>query len=77
MPDGLGRTEFIERKKGVSKSTLEQLFNKQSQDDQVAIILAPTYIRLSQKDLETTFEQDKCFVQGYKSQSKYLVIKKT
>ncbi len=67
----------IERKKGVSKSTLEQLFNKQSQDDQVAIILAPTYIRLSQKDLETTFEQDKCFVQGYKKSIKVLGDKKT
>ncbi|WP_445535379.1 putative pilus assembly protein FilE [Acinetobacter sp. G18] len=76
MPDGLGRTEFIERKKGVSKSTLEQLFNKQSQDDQAAIILAPTYIRLSQKDLETTFEQDKCFVQDYKKSIKVLGDKK-
>ncbi|WP_447503111.1 putative pilus assembly protein FilE, partial [Acinetobacter pittii] len=25
MPDGLGRTESIERKKGVSRSTLDQL----------------------------------------------------
>ncbi|MDP7777206.1 putative pilus assembly protein FilE, partial [Acinetobacter nosocomialis] len=76
MPDGLGRTEFIERKKGVSKSTLEQLFNKQSQEDQGAIVLAPTYIRLSQKELETTFEQDKCFVQGYKKSIKVLGAKK-
>ncbi|MBC6791296.1 putative pilus assembly protein FilE [Acinetobacter baumannii] len=76
MPDGLGRTEFIERKKGVSKSTLEQLFNKQTQEDQGAIVLAPTYIRLSQKELETTFEQDKCFVQGYKKSIKVLGAKK-
>ncbi|HFP7041178.1 TPA: putative pilus assembly protein FilE, partial [Acinetobacter baumannii] len=76
MPDGLGRTEFIERKKGVSQSTLEQLFNKQTQEDQGAIVLAPTYIRLSQKELETTFEQDKCFVQGYKKSIKVLGAKK-
>ena len=50
MPNGLGRTESIERQKGVSKSTLEQLFHTQSQDDRAAIILAPTYIRLSQKN---------------------------
>ncbi|WP_423056910.1 putative pilus assembly protein FilE [Acinetobacter nosocomialis] len=76
MPDGLGRTEFVERKKGLSKSTLEQFFNKQSQEDQGAIVLAPTYIRLSQKELETTFEQDKCFVQGYKKSIKVLRAKK-
>ncbi|EHU1299746.1 putative pilus assembly protein FilE [Acinetobacter baumannii] len=76
MPNGLGRTESIERQKGVSKSTLEQLFHKQSQDDRAAIILAPTYIRLSQKELETTFEQDKCFVQGYKKSIKILGSKK-
>ncbi|PNW18303.1 putative pilus assembly protein FilE, partial [Acinetobacter sp. AKBS16] len=76
MPNGLGRTESIERQKGVSKSTLEQLFHKQSQDDRAAIILAPTYIRLSQKELETTFEQDKCFVQGYKKSIKVLGSKK-
>ena len=76
MPDGLGRTESIERQKGVSKSTLAQYFHRQSQDDQGAIILAPTYMRLSQKELETTFDQDKCFVQGYKKSIKVLGAKK-
>lgn len=70
------KNRVYRKKKGVSKSTLEQLFNKQTQEDQGAIVLAPTYIRLSQKELETTFEQDKCFVQGYKKSIKVLGAKK-
>ena len=42
--------QSLSKEKGVSKSTLEQLFNKQTQEDQGAIVLAPTYIRLSQKN---------------------------
>ncbi|MDQ9888435.1 putative pilus assembly protein FilE [Acinetobacter pittii] len=76
MPDGLGRTESIERKKGVSRSTLDQLFNRHSQDDQTAVVLASTYMRLSSEELERAFEQDKCFVKGYTKSIKTLSINK-
>ncbi|EMI0095495.1 putative pilus assembly protein FilE, partial [Acinetobacter baumannii] len=62
MPDGLGRTESVERKKGVSRSTLDQLFNRQTQDQDSTVVLAPTYMRLSSQELEAAFEQDKCFI---------------
>ena len=32
--------QSLSKEKGVSKSTLEQLFNKQTQEDQGAIVLA-------------------------------------
>lgn len=76
MPDGLGRTESIERKKGVSRSTLDQLFNRHSQDEQSAVVLASTYMRLSSEELERAFEQDKCFVKGYTKLIKTLSINK-
>ncbi|MCU0188942.1 putative pilus assembly protein FilE, partial [Citrobacter freundii] len=70
MPDGLGRTESIERKKGVSRSTLDQLFNRQAKDEESTVVLAPTYMRLSSQELEAAFEQDKCFIKGYNKQIK-------
>lgn len=76
MPDGLGRTESIERKKGVSRSTLDQLFNRQAKDDESTVVLAPTYMRLSSQELEAAFEQDKCFIKGYNKQIKTLSINK-
>ncbi|MCG9513452.1 putative pilus assembly protein FilE [Acinetobacter pittii] len=76
MPDGLGRTESVERKKGVSHSTLDQLFNRHTQDDQSAVVLSPIYMRLSPQDLESAFEQDKCFIEGYTKSIKTLSINK-
>lgn len=76
VPDGLGRTESIERKKGLSRSTLDQLFNRHTQDTESAVVLAPTYIRLSSQDLEATFEQDKCFIKNYNKSIKKLNINK-
>ncbi|NUF10615.1 putative pilus assembly protein FilE [Acinetobacter oleivorans] len=76
MPDGLGRTESIERKKGVSRSTLDQLFNRQAKDEESTVVLAPTYMRLSSQELEAAFEQDKCFIKGYNKQIKTLSINK-
>lgn len=76
MPDGLGRTESVERKKGVSRSTLDQLFNRHTQDDQSVVVLSPTYMRLSQQDLESAFDQDKCFIEGYTKSIKTLSINK-
>ncbi|MGC9619920.1 UNVERIFIED_CONTAM: putative pilus assembly protein FilE [Acinetobacter pittii] len=76
VPDGLGRTESIERKKGLSRSTLDQLFNRHTQDTDSAVVLAPTYIRLSSQDLEATFEQDKCFIKNYNKSIKKLSINK-
>ncbi|WP_336011995.1 putative pilus assembly protein FilE [Acinetobacter calcoaceticus] len=76
MPDGLGRTESIERKKGVSRSTLDQLFNRQTKDDESTVVLAPTYMRLSSQELEAAFEQDKCFIKGYNKSIKTLSINK-
>ena len=76
MPDGLGRTESVERKKGVSRSTLDQLFNRYTQDDQSAVVLAPTYMRLSAQELEAAFEKDQCFIKGYTKSIKTLSINK-
>ena len=76
MPDGLGRTESIERKKGVSRSTLDQLFNRHAQDDQSPVVLAPTYMRLSAQELEAAFEKDQCFIKGYTKSIKTLSINK-
>ncbi|XZU27957.1 putative pilus assembly protein FilE [Acinetobacter baumannii] len=76
MPDGLGRTESVERKKGVSRSTLDQLFNRQAQDQDSTVVLAPTYMRLSSQELEAAFEQDKCFIKDYKKSIKTLSANK-
>lgn len=76
MPDGLGRTESVERKKGVSRSTLDQLFNRQTQDQDSTVVLAPTYMRLSSQELEVAFEQDKCFIKDYKKSIKTLSTNK-
>ncbi|EHU2108442.1 putative pilus assembly protein FilE [Acinetobacter baumannii] len=76
MPDGLGRTESVERKKGVSRSTLDQLFNRQTQDQDSTVVLAPTYMRLSSQELEAAFEQDKCFIKDYKKSIKTLSANK-
>ncbi len=76
MPDGLGRTESVERKKGVSRSTLDQLFNRQTQDQDSTVVLAPTYMRLSSQELEAAFEQDKCFIKDYKKSIKTLSTNK-
>ncbi|EHU1527483.1 putative pilus assembly protein FilE [Acinetobacter baumannii] len=76
MPDGLGRTESVERKKGVSRSTLEQLFKRHTQDQDSTVVLAPTYMRLSSQELEEAFEQDKCFIKGYKKSIKTLSTNK-
>ncbi|TPU51062.1 putative pilus assembly protein FilE [Acinetobacter baumannii] len=76
MPDGLGRTESVERKKGVSRSTLDQLFNRNTQDQDSTVVLAPTYMRLSSQELEAAFEQDKCFIKDYKKSIKTLSTNK-
>jgi len=76
VPDGLGRTESVERKKGVSRSTLDQLFNRHTQDKESTVVLAPTYMRLSSKELVAAFEQDQCFIKGYNKSIKTLSINK-
>ena len=76
VPDGLGRTESVERKKGVSRSTLDQLFNRHTQDKESTVVLAPTYMRLSSKELVATFEQDQCFIKSYNKSIKTLSINK-
>jgi len=76
VPDGLGRTESVERKKGVSRSTLDQLFNRHTQDKESTVVLAPTYMRLSSQELVSTFEQDQCFIKGYNKSIKTLSINK-
>lgn len=60
MPDGTGRFETIERKKGVSRSVLDKLMNR-SQQINTPIVLAASYVRLSAQDLSSAFEDDRCF----------------
>jgi len=62
MPDGLGRTESIERKKGVSQSILDNVLNRSREDQVSSVVLAPTYVRLSHQELASTFENDMCFI---------------
>ncbi|UUM27579.1 putative pilus assembly protein FilE [Acinetobacter colistiniresistens] len=71
MPDGTGRLETIERKKGVSRSVLDKLLNR-SQQSTAPIALAGTYVRLSSEDLKSAFENDRCFIDGYKKSIKTL-----
>lgn len=75
IPDGTGRTETIERKKGVSRSVLDKLLNR-SQQSTAPIALSGTYIRLSSDDLKSAFENDRCFLEGYKKSIKTLTLKK-
>ncbi|ENV09256.1 hypothetical protein F966_01908 [Acinetobacter higginsii] len=75
IPDGTGRTETIERKKGVSRSVLDKLLNR-SQQSTAPIVLSGTYIRLSSDDLKLAFENDRCFLEGYKKSIKTLTLKK-
>ncbi|MCH7337981.1 putative pilus assembly protein FilE [Acinetobacter higginsii] len=75
IPDGTGRTETIERKKGVSRSVLDKLLNR-SQQSVAPIALSTTYVRLSSEDLKVAFENDRCFLDGYKKSIKTLALKK-
>lgn len=75
MPDGTGRMETIERKKGVNQSMLNRLLNRNSKPE-APIVLSSTYIRLSAEDLAATFENDRCFLKDYKKSIKTLTPKK-
>lgn len=72
MPDGLGRTESIERKKGVGQSILDNVLHRSQEDQVSSVVLAPTYVRLSHKELASTFENDLCFINGYNKSIKKL-----
>ncbi|MBJ8419449.1 putative pilus assembly protein FilE [Acinetobacter courvalinii] len=74
MPDGTGRLETIERKKGVSRSVLDKLFNRNAYSA-APIVLSTTYARLSSEDLKSAFENDRCFLEGYKKTIKTLTLK--
>lgn len=75
MPDGSGRMETVERKKGVSRSVLDKLFNR-TQQPTTPIALSGTYVRLSSEDLKSAFEDDRCFLEGYKKSIKTLSLNK-
>ena len=75
MPDGTGRMETIERKKGVNQSMLNRLLNRNPKPE-APIVLSSTYIRLSTEDLAATFENDRCFLKDYKKSIKTLTPKK-
>lgn len=75
MPDGTGRLETIERKKGVSRSVLDKLMNR-SQQINTPIVLSASYVRLSAQDLSSAFEDDRCFLQGYTKSIKTLTPQK-
>lgn len=75
MPDGTGRMETIERKKGVNQSMLNRLLNRNPKPEE-PIVLSSTYIRLSAEDLAATFENDRCFLKDYKKSIKTLTPKK-
>ncbi|VXA55887.1 Flagellar protein FilE [Acinetobacter proteolyticus] len=75
IPDGTGRTETIERKKGVSRSVLDKLLNR-SQQSSAPIVLSSTYVRLSSEDLKAAFENDRCFLEDYKKSIKTLTLNK-
>ena len=64
MPDGTGRLETIERKKGVSRSILDKILNKSNQSLN-SITLSNNYVRLSAQDLSLAFENDRCFLESY------------
>lgn len=75
MPDGTGRLETIERKKGVSRSVLDKFLNR-AQQPLTPIALSETYIRLSSEELKSAFENDRCFLEGYTKSIKTLTLKK-
>jgi len=64
MPDGTGRLETIERKKGVSRSMLDKMLSRSTQRVN-SIALSNSYMRLSAQDLSLAFENDRCFLEGY------------
>ena len=61
MPDGSGRLETIERKKGVSRSMLDRIMSRPIESSK-AITLSTNYVRLTPEDLALAFEEDRCFV---------------
>jgi hypothetical protein len=75
MPDGTGRLETIERKKGVSRSVLDKFINK-AQQSNAPISLSTSYIRLSADELAIAFEKDRCFLDGYSKSIKTLTAQK-
>ncbi|MCH7337777.1 putative pilus assembly protein FilE [Acinetobacter sp. NIPH 2699] len=75
MPDGSGRLETVERKKGVSRSVLDKLLNRSVQSA-APIVLADSYIRLSEQDLSLAFEDDRCFLKDYSKSIKTLALQK-
>lgn len=75
MPDGSGRLETVERKKGVSRSMLDRIMNRTPQSDK-AIVLSENYIRLSTQDLALAFENDRCFIENYSKSIKKLKSQK-
>lgn len=64
MPDGTGRFETIERKKGISRSMLDKMLNR-SVSNSEPIVLSNQYVRLSAQDLTLAFENDQCFLENY------------
>ncbi|WP_277560311.1 putative pilus assembly protein FilE [Acinetobacter beijerinckii] len=75
LPDGSGRMETIERKKGVSRSVLDKIIGKQPASS-TTIALAENYVRLSAEDLAVAFENDRCFLQDYSKSIKTLTSQK-
>lgn len=75
MPDGTGRFETIERKKGISRSVLDKFMNR-TQQTNTPIVLATSYVRLSEQDLTSAFENDRCFLQNYTKKIKTLAPQK-
>ncbi|RYG03716.1 MAG: putative pilus assembly protein FilE, partial [Chitinophagaceae bacterium] len=63
MPDGTGRLETIERKKGVTRSVLDKFMGRAPVT--APIVLSTSYVRLSEQDLSLAFENDRCFLEGY------------
>ncbi len=75
MPDGSGRLETIERKKGVSRSMLDRIMSR-SMESSKAITLSTNYVRLSPEDLALALEEDRCFVENYTKSIKKLSLNK-
>lgn len=75
MPDGSGRLETVERKKGVSRSVLDKLLNRSVQST-APIALSESYIRLSAQDLALAFENDQCFLKDYSKSIKTVTSQK-
>lgn len=75
MPDGTGRLETIERKKGISRSVLDKFMNK-AQQSNAPISLSKNYIRLSPQELALAFENDRCFIKDYSKSIKTLTPQK-